>query len=249
MIKLLLSFLLLTQWAKAQDSLDAYIRCPYDSTKTDWSFMDRLYIISRVIHPASMIIPRPDTLVFNFPLPISENDGNRIREKRSVDFRALFEGAFHKDSISYKIIGVEMCALPWDCYKAYYTSNKLVYEKLTFEEKLSAMTMAFYYPTEAIFNLNYDNTRTIVLTHSVDTTKFECSPIGVRTFSKYVDFVIGDIRYKSSVAVQRKYKKIHHIFYCGDQLLGQSSYDLDGSDFPKIYNYSFWESYEKNYGM
>lgn len=249
MNKIIVTLLLVTQYAYAQDNASHYRDCPYDSTKRDWSVLDRLYLISQLIDPRSVVYPRPDTMLFNIPFSFVGNDTSGLAYRRNVSYDALLYGAFKKDSMAYKIIAMELCALPWDCYKYYYYSNKQVFEKLTFERKLSVMTMSFWLPTIAIFNENFDNTRTIILNHQVDTALAGFSPFDVRTFSKYADFVIGDIVYKSDPAIRRKYKKLQHIFYCGDKLLAQSVYNLDGPDFPKLYSYSFWESVEKNYGL
>lgn len=251
MSKYLFSFLLLllTQWVQAQKDTMVMHVSAFDSAKKDWTCLDRMYLISKLIHPGALMYPGTDTLAFDFELPPGKQDTIGIAYKRDVAYHAIAMAAFEKDSMHYKVLSLEQCYSQWDCHKWQYDLKKHDYSIVTFEQKLEYITNSFYWPTIGVLVKNYDNTRTILLLHQVDTTDLFSSPKRIKIYNSYVDLLIGDMVYKSKPAIRKLYTKMQHLYYCGDTLLGQTSYDLKGPDFPKVYSQAIWISFGYNYGL
>lgn len=249
LISIVLLWVLKIQWVHAQTDSTWRRRSPFDSTKKDWTCLDRMYLITKLIHPRAMIYPGKDTLVFEFELPEGKQDTSGIAYKRDVAYHAIAMAAFQKDSMHYKVVSLEQCFTMWDCHKWQYDLQKHAYSIVPFEQKLEYITSSFYWPTIGVLVKNYDDTKTIVLLHQVDTSDAYSSSERMKVYNSYVDFIIGDMVYKSKPAIKKLYTKLLHVYYCGNQYLGQAGYELNGPEFPKVYGYSLWISFDRNYGF
>jgi hypothetical protein len=233
---------------RAQHNIPILKETPYDSSKKDWSCLDRLYIISKVIHPQAVIYPRADTVTVIINVPDGALDSSTISYRRDAAFNAIAYVSL-KDSMRFKFTSLELCESPYDCKKAFYVMSKQKLPDLSFNEWLASVAPSFYWPSESIIADAFDNTKTIILHHKIDTADQNYSQGNVRIFTSYVDMLINDKVHKSKASIQKLYKKVLHIFYCGETLLCQSHYYLDERDFPAKYGYQLWMSFQKNYGL
>src|SRR6266498_426986 len=209
MNKYLIALILLGQVARAQErpvSLNTNLLT--DSTRKNWSELDRIYLITKAIHPGSGLYISPDTLGFDFHISKGITDSNEIVNLRDVIYDAIAVSALQKNKMRQKIAALQMCSDSSNCITWFYDIKNQKHRKLTIEEKLDRIIPPLYWQTGSGRFTDENKKQSLLLYHDIDTSFLYSKSYYLKCFYQNVIMLIGDMVYQSKPKIKRRYRDL-----------------------------------------
>jgi hypothetical protein len=219
-----------------------------DSNRKDWSMLDRIYLISKAITPASSIAENGDTLVVSFEMPKwvkpDTSLGSDLKHFDRLFYNAL-STAFTRDSMKYNQFKIHLCLDSLKCAEALYNMRQHPYRKYTLEQRLNFFFYGSMWRTGRCEIQGYKHKKSIVIYSYIDASHQFGKPYYVESYYQSICGTVADLIHQEPRKVRRKYRNIFLII-CSNNTLNQYwRYPLTNRQYTSMYRAKFYETAQR----
>lgn len=211
-----------------------------DSTRNDWTLLDRIYLIRRIINPASNCYPKGDSLIVIFEVPPSINDSASVRNYGSKCFDAI-STAFTKENMIYKNVVLALCIDSFRCYYADYDMRDFKYKNYDFRTTVQMALNASIWPTLLLDYPEPNKKKTLALYHLIDTTNLYSKIEYIIAYYQSVSQIVADIIHKDRGA-RRQYDQLLSVFSVQGNFLHYWRMPVSDETMRELYWIRYFES-------
>jgi len=214
-----------------------------DNSRQDFSFLDRLYLIAKTINPHSSIIPNGDTLLIGFDLPPWNKLSDSLLLEYAKTYYDAFSVAMTKDSMKFKMIGVQVCNDPFHCGTAWYDMSTHDFTvKHPLKERMQFFFQPSFWPCNVHVTQMYNSKKTMVLYYYIDSNYVYAGPDYIQSFSQSASAIISDLIYKSPPKIRKSYENLIVLFCCNGRLAYFWRYPINNERRSSLYKIKYYES-------